>query len=868
MNTSCSGFVLLLLLLGTCCLHPEQGWVHGTKTLCDESHFQCGNGRCITSLWRCDGDEDCSDGSDESSCVKRTCSESDFVCTNGQCVPQRWQCDGDPDCDDGSDETPELCYMRTCRGTEISCGASSLQCIPISWLCDGDPDCDTAEDEENCRNVTCSPAEFTCSNGRCISSSFYCNGHKDCSDGSDEVNCTPPTCGSHEFQCKNSSCIPLSWVCDDDADCADHSDESLEQCGRQPLTPQRCAFSEIPCGSGECIHKKWRCDGDADCKDKSDEMNCPSRTCQPDQFKCEDGNCIHGSRQCDGVRDCLDGTDEIRCKNVNQCSGSGKFKCKSGECIDIHKVCNQKNDCKDWSDEPAKECNLNECLLNNGGCSHLCRDLVVGYECDCPAGFELIDRKTCGDIDECQNPGICSQICVNLKGGYKCECSKGYQMDLSTGVCKAVGREPCLIFTNHRDIRKFGLERKEYIQLVEQLRNTVALDADISGHGLFWADTIQKSIFRASVDSRDGIGSHIKVVDGLNSPASIAVDWIYKNIYWIDTGSKTVSVSNFDGSKRKVLFNTGLKDPSSIAVDPISGFIYWSDWGEPAKIERAGMNGIDRQQLVTTDIQRPSGIVLDLIKSRLYWLDVKLHQLCSVDLSGQDRRIILKSYEFLAYPLALTIFEDRVYWIDGENEAIYGANKFTGEELETLVNNLNDAHDIIVYHELIQPPGKNWCNERLDNGGCEYLCLPAPQINDRSPKYTCVCPDGLQLYDDRRCRRGSKEDHTATPTELHPGKALPGDASSNTSLYEGGSSKGASAAWVILPILLLVMAATGAYLMWRNWQRKNMKSMNFDNPVYLKTTEEDLTIDIGRHSGNIGHTYPAISVVNTEDDMS
>lgn len=51
------------------------------------------------------------------------------------------------------------------------------------------------------------------------------------------------------------------------------------------------------------------------------------------------------------------------------------------------------------------------------------------------------------------------------------------------------------------------------------------------------------------------------------------------------------------------------------------------------------------------------------------------------------------------------VFQDRVYWIDGENEAVYGANKFTGTELVTLVNNLNDAQDIIVYHELVQPSG-------------------------------------------------------------------------------------------------------------------------------------------------------------------
>lgn len=50
---------------------------------------------------------------------------------------------------------------------------------------------------------------------------------------------------------------------------------------------------------------------------------------------------------------------------------------------------------------------------------------------------------------------------------------------------------------------------------------------------------------------------------------------------------------------------------------------------------------------------------LDLIKSRLYWLDSKLHMLSSVDLNGQDRRIVLKSVEFLAHPLALTIFEVR-----------------------------------------------------------------------------------------------------------------------------------------------------------------------------------------------------------------
>lgn len=65
--------------------------------------------------------------------------------------------------------------------------------------------------------------------------------------------------------------------------------------------------------------------------------------------------------------------------------------------------------------------------------------------------------------------------------------------------------------------------------------------------------------------------------------------------------------------------------------------------------------------------------------------------------------------------------------------------------------------------------------------------------------------------------------------------------------------------------VLLAMAAAGGYLMWRNWQLKNQKSMNFDNPVYLKTTEEDLNIDITRHGANVGHTYPAVSEESTNN---
>ena len=66
--------------------------------------------------------------------------------------------------------------------------------------------------------------------------------------------------------------------------------------------------------------------------------------------------------------------------------------------------------------------------------------------------------------------------------------------------------------------------------------------------------------------------------------------------------------------------------------------------------------------------------------------------------------------------------------------------------------------------------------------------------------------------------------------------------------------------------MVLGLLCTAIYLIYRNWRRRSTKSMNFDNPVYRKTTsdaEED-EIHIGRtaeglpgpHHHHHHHTYP------------
>lgn len=75
------------------------------------------------------------------------------------------------------------------------------------------------------------------------------------------------------------------------------------------------------------------------------------------------------------------------------------------------------------------------------------------------------------------------------------------------------------------------------------------------------------------LDKRGDVSTHNKVIDNVQTPVGIAVDWIYKNLYWSDLSTKTISVANFNGTKQKVLFNRSLKEPASIAADPLSGWV-------------------------------------------------------------------------------------------------------------------------------------------------------------------------------------------------------------------------------------------------------------------------------------------------------
>ncbi|XP_036065103.1 prolow-density lipoprotein receptor-related protein 1-like isoform X3 [Onychomys torridus] len=541
----------------------------------------------------------------------------------------------------------------------------------------------------------CSSSEFQCENGQCVSSSLHCDGNRDCLDHSDEEGCPVALqCPEGEMKCpKSGECVLAEWICDHDVDCKDGTDE--KDCGSKALP---CGPRQWACGSGDqCVPDFWHCDGQSDCRDSSDEAGCAPRKCADSEFRCATGACLRFSMVCDGREDCADGSDE------------------------------------------GGECSTSAC--SPGQCYHSCYPSPTGPVCACVPGFELESSgQICQDVNECQQPAgrPCSQTCINTEGSYICACHPGYLLGPDGHTCKATGAEPILLVAIEFNLFLSGLRSlKEDILATTDKRLAIhSLDYDLEDQKVFWADPNAESIRWISMATKkDGM-----VVRGIK-PECIVVDWIGRNLYWIDGRADQILAIQLTAVGRENSEYTVVLDdliqPQSLALDPLNGLMYWSEIGEEPQIEQAGMDGSSRKILVNQGLGRPTSIALDLLSWKIFWSDEKFHCIGSANLDGSG--ISMMQLTEIKSPFSVAVFEDEIFWSDLKTRTIQRVEKMTGKDRAVLIKRSGQPFGLKIMHEVLQPRSSSPC---LDIG-CSHLCLLSPRA-----KGSCHCPVGLLLADD------------------------------------------------------------------------------------------------------------------------
>jgi len=128
---------------------------------------------------------------------------------------------------------------------------------------------------------------------------------------------------------------------------------------------------------------------------------------------CFDGYTLEERTNCIDVNECEinNGGCSHDCVNLN---GTSFCSCPNGYRLSTPTTCEK----------------INECLEGNGNCEHNCVDTSPYHYCTCRPGYELINGKECEDINECELYGAnggCSDTCVNTDGSYECICPQDKQ---------------------------------------------------------------------------------------------------------------------------------------------------------------------------------------------------------------------------------------------------------------------------------------------------------------------------------------------------------------------------------------------------------------------------------------------------------
>ncbi|XP_033728071.1 prolow-density lipoprotein receptor-related protein 1-like [Pecten maximus] len=282
-----------------------------------------------------------------------------------------------------------------------------------------------------------------------------------------------------------------------------------------------------------------------------------------------------------------------------------------------------------------------------------------------------------------------------------------------------------IILSSLHKLLLYDVSTGDLITLYSGLDQGAAIDYHFGLQWIYWASHGDSRIYRGSL-ALDVLTDVHLVVDSVSSSIeSIAVDWITRHLFWMETYPSQIRVATLEGENPTILLDKELANPKSLVLDPIEGYLFWIDWvgtlySPSASIERYDISRSRHDVIfnitkeILPNMGRSIGLATDLPNKRLYWVDAKSESVQTVSYDGASFRVIVKSrfrnglqnHNFLTEPRSVAIFGKNAFWSDRATQSVVKARKDGSSKVKLLKTlTASPPLDLKVFHALIQPSG-------------------------------------------------------------------------------------------------------------------------------------------------------------------
>lgn len=337
--------------------------------------------------------------------------------------------------------------------------------------------------------------------------------------------------------------------------------------------------------------------------------------------------------------------------------------------------------CARGINSPVELIHGSPCSKNNGGCQHLCllppgeRGEEPSYRCSCRAGYDLdSDKKSCVTIDE---------YLLYLQPSY----IKGKMLSRTSDFKDAITPIPTLSGTFN------GLDIDVHDEFIYTSTTTHNAREPVAISRVHPNGTGHENVLALCPDPGKGI-------------EGIAVDWVAKNLYFIDTGKRTLNVLSTRHPRYRRTLIRNLKEPRGIVVHPNKGYIFYSDWDESSRnahINRADLDGSNQIILPVVPYGEPYGLAIDYETDRIYWFHTRPHFVHHARLDGTDEQTMLPCLVGYLHPFSMVVYKDTVYFTDWQSDVIASMNKSSEDEsAEVIIQEQYQLYGVKVYSKEAQ----------------------------------------------------------------------------------------------------------------------------------------------------------------------